>query len=246
MRRFVVQSFVSVAILLVASLCAAKDAPSTTKPVPRDAGWMKHHEQINAAVKKSAGAAELVFIGDSITDFWQRYGSEVWTKYYGDRHALNLGISGDQTQHVLWRLENGNFEGITPKLAVMMIGTNNTSAGATPENIAAGIKAIIDRIHDKSPNTKVLLLGIFPRGADDNDRARQNNTKTNEIAAKFADEKTIWYLDIGPRFLDDNHKLSKDIMPDSVHPNKKGYEIWAAAIEPTVAKLLGDKEKSEK
>jgi lysophospholipase L1-like esterase len=245
MRRIVVRPFVSIAILLVASVCVAKDSPATVKPVPRDPNWVKRHEQINANVKKAAGKAELVFIGDSITDGWQGGGKDVWAKYYGDRHALNLGIGGDQTQHVLWRLENGNLDGITPKLAVVMIGTNNAHS-ASPEDIAAGVKAILDKIHDKSPDTKILLLAVFPRGADDKDKLRQVNMKTNDIIAKYADNKTVYYLDIGPKFLDSDHKLSKDIMPDLLHPNKKGYEIWAAAIEPSVAKLLGDKAKSAK
>ncbi len=245
MRRILVRPLVSIAILLAASVCAAKDSPATVNPVPRDAGWQKRHDQINANVKKAAGNAELVFIGDSITDGWQGGGKEVWAKYYGDRRALNLGIGGDRTQHVLWRLENGNLDGITPKLADVMIGTNNAGSDS-PEAIAAGEKAILDKIHDKSADTKILLLGIFPRGADDKDKLRQVNAKTNEIIEKFADDKTVYYLDIGPKFLDSDHKLSKDIMPDRLHPNKKGYEIWAAAIEPTVAKLLGNKEHSDK
>src|SRR5436309_6642204 len=106
MRRYVVRPLVLFAILASTAVCVAKDSPATTTPVPRDSNWMKRHEQINANVKKSAGTAELVFIGDSITDGWQGTGKQTWAKYYGDRHALNLGIGGDRTQHVLWRLEN--------------------------------------------------------------------------------------------------------------------------------------------
>ncbi len=244
MRNFAMRSFVALAAFLTVGVCLAKEDPSTVKPAPKkDAGWQARQKQLNESVKKSEGKAELVFIGDSITHGWEGGGKDVWKKYYGDRNAINLGIGGDQTQHVLWRLENGNLDGISPKLAVIMIGTNNAGS-ASPEDIAAGVKKIIETVVAKSPSTKILLLAIFPRGVDDSDRLRKVNMKANEIIAKLADDKSVYYLDIGPKFLDADHKLSKDIMPDHLHPNTKGYTIWAEAIEPTVAKLLGDKEKS--
>lgn len=214
------------------------DLPSTVKPAPRDAGWMKRHESFNERVKK--GEVDLVFIGDSITQGWEGAGKEVWAKFYGPRHAVNLGIGGDRTQHVLWRLQNGNLEGITPKVAVIMIGTNN-SGGDTPENIALGITAIVEEIKKRTPTTKILLLGIFPRGTDKNNKQRQVNEAANAIAMKLADDKTVWYLDIGPKFLAEDGTLSKEIMPDLLHLNQKSYTIWAESIEPKLAELLGEK-----
>jgi lysophospholipase L1-like esterase len=229
----------------VAQQPQTKEAPARKKsaaciPAPRnDAWWTQRQEQLNARVKQGQGHVDLIFIGDSITHGWEGVG-DIWKEFYGKRNAVNLGIGGDQTQHVLWRLDNGNIDGIKPKLAVIMIGTNN-AGGNKPEEIAEGIKAIVGRLRTKLPETKVLVLGIFPRGPDDQNDRRQVNMKTNEIVAKLADDKAVFYLDIGQKFLKDDGTLGKDIMPDLLHPNAKGYEIWAEAIEPTVAKLMGEK-----
>jgi lysophospholipase L1-like esterase len=220
--------------------------PAAVVPVPRQGNWMRRQDAINARVKQ--GNVDLVFIGDSITQGWEGKGKEVWNKFYGKRNAANLGISGDQTQHVLWRLENGNIDGISPKLAVIMIGTNNAGAKQKAEDIAAGVKVIVEKLREKLPQTKLLLLAIFPRGADEKDPRRddklkfnETNIKVNEIISKLADDKMVFYMDINDKFLDSDHKLTKEIMPDFLHPDAKGYTIWAEAIEPTVAKLMGEK-----
>ncbi len=236
--RFVAALSISAAMLV--AVAVAKDAacnPAVT-PAPRsEAWWRQRHESMNARVQQ--GDVDLIFLGDSITHGWETGGKEVWERFYGSRNAVNLGIGGDQTQHVLWRLDNGNIAGISPKLAVIMIGTNN-SGGQSPQQIAAGIKAIVDKLRTKLPQTKILLLAIFPRGADNHDALRQVTTKTNHIIARLADGKKVFYLDIGPKFLNADGKLSKQIMPDLLHPNAQGYEIWAEAIEPDVAKLMGE------
>ena len=229
------------ATTILTMAAAAKDAKSNSAvvPAPRpDAWWQQRHESMNARAKQ--GHVDLLMIGDSITHGWEGAGKDVWNNYYGKRHAVNLGIGGDQTQHVLWRLDHGNIEGISPKLAVLMIGTNNSSSNS-PEQIAEGVKAIVDKLRTKLPQTKVLVLAIFPRGPDNHDRLRQVNTKANERISKLADGRTVFFLDIGPKFLQADDTLSKDIMPDLLHPNAKGYKIWAEAIEPTVAKLMGEK-----
>jgi beta-glucosidase len=217
----------------------AKDAPpATVKAEPRsDNEWKQRHESMNERVKK--GNVDLLMIGDSITHGWEGGGKEVWKKYYDKRNAVNLGIGGDRTQHVLWRLENGNIDGISPKLAVIMIGTNN-AGGDSSADIAAGVKKIVDKLREKLPQMKILVLGIFPRGADDKDRLRQVNMKANEAIAKLADDKMVFYLDLSDKLLGPDRILSKDVMPDLLHPNDKGYQIWAEAMEPTVAKLMGE------
>ena len=212
---------------------AAHDA---VRPVPRDAGWMKRHESMNARVKE--GNVDLVFIGDSITQGWEGPGKEVWKEFYGERNAVNLGIGGDRTQHVIWRLDNGNLEGIQPKLAVIMIGTNNSSSNK-PEEIADGITKIVDQLKTKSPETKILVLGVFPRGAGPDNGQRKVNEATNVLVSKLADNQTVHYLDISKQFLGDDGSLSKEIMPDLLHLSPKGDRIWAEPIEPKVAELLG-------
>jgi beta-glucosidase len=239
-QRFHAQ--VTLALLLSAvclSTAAAKDQPSTLVPVPREGAQMARHEKFNERVKQ--GNVDLVFIGDSITQGWEGAGKEAWTKHYDKRNAVNLGIGGDRTQHVLWRLDHGNVDGIKPKLAVLMIGTNNSNRDDnTAEEIGGGIEAIVKKLREKLPETKVLILAIFPRGETPNPQ-REKNAKASEIASKLADNKTVYFLDIGPKFLAADGKLTKDIMPDLLHLSPKGYEIWAESIEPSVAQLMGEK-----
>jgi lysophospholipase L1-like esterase len=214
-------------------------AQSTVIPVARlNVRWQELYNGMNSRVRQ--GNVDLVFIGDSITHFWEDVGMGVWYKFYRNRNAVDLGISGDGTEHVLWRLDHGNIDGISPKLAVVMIGTNNAGR-STAEQVAAGVKAIIEKLRAKLPQTKILLLAIFPRGPNAEDPIRKINEKTNKIISKLSDDRSVFYLDINSKFLQPDGKLSKEIMPDLLHPGVKGYEIWAEAIEPTVAKLMGEK-----
>src|SRR5438552_1382128 len=173
-RRFSVSFFALVIAALSAWSMLAADQPAkhtanTAAPkYEKDGktiqrGFQARHDKFNERVKK--GNVDLIFIGDSITEAWEGAGKQVWEKQYGRRNAVNLGIGGDRTQHVLWRLEHGNVEGISPKAAVVMIGTNNSNGkDNTSEQIADGIKAVVAKVREKSPKTKVLLLAIFPRG----------------------------------------------------------------------------------
>lgn len=203
---------------------------------PRDGNWMKRHESFNERVKK--GNVDLIFIGDSITQGWEGNGKKVWEEFYGKRNAVNLGIGGDRTQHVLWRLDHGNIDGISPKLAVLMIGTNNSGTN-TSAQIAEGVKMIVEKLQAKLPKTKILILAIFPRGADGNNKNRQVNEGANAIIAKLADDKSVYYLDIGPHFLAADGTLSKEVMRDLLHLNEASYRTWAESIEPKVKELLG-------
>ncbi|MEC7862707.1 MAG: platelet-activating factor acetylhydrolase IB subunit [Verrucomicrobiota bacterium] len=215
----------------------ANDLHSAVKPVPRSGGWMERHESFNQRVAK--GKVDLVLIGDSITHGWEGQGKSVWEKFYGKRNAVNLGIGGDRTQHVIWRLDNGNVKGISPKAAVVMIGTNN-SGNNSPEEIADGLAAITKQLREKLPKTKVLLLGIFPRGTNKDDSRRQVNEKANAIFKKLADGKDVHYLDIGDKFLETDGTLTRKIMPDLLHLSVEGYTIWAESIEPTLKKIMGE------
>ncbi len=235
--------FVSLSCATVAPAHVAAQAPAerdntAIKPEPRSGGWMTRHESFNARVEK--GSVDLLMIGDSITHGWESSGREVWQKFYGKRNAVNLGIGGDRTQHVLWRLENGNIKGISPKLAVLMIGTNNCGSN-TPEEIAEGVDAIVKKLRKELPKMKVLVLAIFPRGEDDNHGGRKVNMAANKLIAKQADGKMVHFLDINGKFLTDDRILTREVMPDLLHPREKGYGIWAEAMEPTVAKLMGEK-----
>ncbi len=211
--------------------------------------WMPRHLGVQDRIAE--GNVNIIFIGDSITHFWDREGKDVWQNYYAPRGAVNMGFSGDRTQHVLWRLENGEIDNISPRLAVIMIGTNNShGTDHTSEEIADGIKAIVCKLRTDLPQTKVLILAIFPRRSREQyyNRARvatynpqwQKNDKANELVSQVADNEMIYYLDINGFFLNDEGVLTREVMPDLVHPREKGYQIWAEAMEPTIKKLLDE------
>ena len=236
-------------VALVASLVTAAAAPNYAVQPVLHPGTEKRHESFNEISKK--GEAQLVFLGDSITHGWEGKGKAVWAKDWAPLKAANFGIGGDRTEHVLWRLEHGNFDGLKPKAIVLMIGTNNTGHQGRPqkelngavyecdaEQTAEGIKAIVAKLRQKCPDAKILILGIFPRGADKNDKFRQQNEATNAIVKGFADGQKVFFLDVGAKFLEADGTLSKTIMPDLLHPNEKGYQIWSDAIKADVLALL--------
>ena len=214
-----------------AASLAFSGEPNTTKPAEKD---LPRHTGFLEDIKKMHGTINLVFVGDSITDGWRSSGASVWQKFFAPHQALNLGISGDRTEHVLWRLQNGELDGYEARLFVIMIGTNN---GDSIPDVAEGIKAIVSEIKGKQPQANILLLGIFPRG-EKADASRDKNAGVNKLIAKFDDGRTLHFLDIGDKFLEPDKTMSKDIMPDFLHPNLKGYEIWAQAIDENVKVLL--------
>ena len=220
---------------------AEKELHSAITPVDRaDEWWQQRHEQILERIRQEK--VDLIFIGDSITHSWESSGKEVWQEYYGARNAVNMGFSGDQTQHVLWRLAQGEIEGIAPKAAVLMIGTNNSNGNDnTAEEISEGIMAIVCELRERLPETKVLILAIFPRGEKPSGQ-RHKNTRASELAASLADGEMIHYLNIGRGFLEDDGTLTQEIMPDYLHLTPAGYRIWAESIEDKLKELMvGDK-----
>ena len=204
---------------------------------PKDQDWWKkRHASMNQKAKKPH---DLLFIGDSITQGWEGSGKGTWDKFYGNRKTLNLGISGDRTEHVIWRLNNGNLKNQKKaKVAVIMIGTNNTGHKLQdPTEVKDGIGRIISTVRARCPQAKILLLSIFPRGVNPDDPKRKNNVEINELVSKFHNGERIHYLDISDKFLTKEGVLTKEIMPDALHPKQKGYEIWAEAIEPKLKEL---------
>jgi lysophospholipase L1-like esterase len=204
-------------------------------PAARD-DWMVHFQKILDDSKK--GEVNLIFDGDSITDGWQARGKEVWEKYYGKLGAVDDGIGGDRTENVLWRLEDGQVDGLKPKLVAIMIGTNNLSRD-TDDQIAAAIEKIVEEYRQRCPDAVILLQGIFPRGQAANNPMRARIKNINGVIAKLGDGKKVIYMDFGDKFLQPDGTLSPDIMPDFLHPSPKGYEIWATAIAPVIAQVFG-------
>ena len=235
------------AVCLMAAVLAGPVKGATrlppTEPAPKqdDGKFLKQHESFLQRIKQ--GPIGLLFLGDSITAGWTK-APDVWKQYYEKFHAANFGIGGDRTEHVLWRILNGEIEGISPEVVVLMLGTNNSGTDSA-DLIAAADAKIVQILRTKLPKTKVLLLAVFPRGPrknkdgsmDDGVKKMETIHAVNAKLAKLDDGKMIRYLDIGDKFLVDG-KIPDDVMPDQLHPNAKGYEIWAKAMQPTLEAML--------
>ncbi|GMW02394.1 MAG: hypothetical protein AMXMBFR84_35300 [Candidatus Hydrogenedentota bacterium] len=229
--------YVAIADSTLAPSAPAQKVNTAVMPVPGGSDtWRARHEAMNERAKQ--GNVDLIYIGDSIVGNWQWEGKPVWDHYYAKRRGLILGISGDRTEHVLWRLQNGNIDGIAPKLAIVMIGQNNGPFN-TGDEIGAGITAIVDTLREKLPQTRILVLAIFFRGEKPTEE-RAVLTRANDIASKLADDEHIFYMDVNHLFLKPDGSIPATLMPDFEHPNEEGHRIWAAAIEPKVAELMGD------
>ena len=236
------------ALLLTAlGACAIANAqPESTIPAQGTANgkkedpqswWRGNCERIDKDIKKMEGKIDVAFVGDSITARWGN--GENWQKHWGKYRAVNMGIGGDRTQNVLWRLQNGDLDGYEAKLFVVMIGTNNLwGKTASPEEAAAGVKAVLDLIQSKQPKAKILLMSILPTGEKPNP-GRDLRAETNKLISKFAGGP-IEYVDIWDKYLDANDMVSKEVMHDFLHLGGKGYDIWAEAISAKVKEIVGE------
>ena len=232
-------------VLLAAPVLAQTNPPpelqQCVNPVPRDGQAYERFLELNKRVKESGSQAEVIFVGDSITQGWEGNGKDVWTKYYAPRHALNLGIGSDHTQHVLWRLEHGNLDGLKPKVAVVLIGVNNIPDDHnSPRDVLEGVTAVVRKLREKLPDTKVLLLGIFPF-REDFCAQRAKALQVNQALHKLDDGQWVHFLDFGYVFIQPDGKISRDMMRDFLHPSSTGYRLWAEAMEPELAAMLGEK-----
>src|SRR4051794_32709257 len=226
----------------------AADVGSIKLGNDRGVGFIRRHVEFINDRRAMDGNVGLLFVGDSITDGWRNFGPrggrDVFEKSYRRYRPLNIGIGGDRTQHVLWRLDADEGQGINPKVAVVMIGTNNLGSNSN-EEIVAGVTKIVHALRQKLPSTKVLLLGIFPRDEKPDTQNRNRIKAINTELAKLDDDgKTVKYLDIGDKFLEPDGTLPRDpegtqhTMSDALHPNAKGYQVWADAMKPTLEELM--------
>lgn len=244
MKKFLCRfSVVALLVLLESFNAFGQDTNVNTAIVPAERGgsWMKRHNGFLEQAKHDK--IDLLFLGDSITDFWlrpgPRFGTNIWAKYYAPLNAADFGISGDRTENVIWRIDHGELDGLHPKVIVLMIGTNNSRTNS-PEQIADGVKVILNKIQEKCPETKILLLGVFPRNRTNDIPAQiEAPPKINAIISTFADGTKIRYLNINDKFLSPDGKVPADIMPDFLHPNEHGYQIWADAMDPTLFQMMG-------
>lgn len=195
------------------------------------------HEGFVEIAKK--GDIDLLLEGDSITDWWVQGDDNkaMFTKYFGNMKTANFAIAGDTTQGVLWGLKNGEGQGFSPKAIMLMIGTNNAGANTAPE-IAEGVGAVVLELRNDFPNAKILLLAIFPRSVP-GDPVRDKLAEVNKIIAKLDDQRHVFFMDIGPKFLDDKGVFLPDsFRGDNLHPQAKGYDIWGGAVKDKLAELM--------
>jgi lysophospholipase L1-like esterase len=259
MRRLFLLGLVACAVLAGDGRApAAQRAPLAAEPISRmDLPWWRARHEAVLKQLKAGGPVDLVWLGDSITQNWEKHGppdwkdfAPVWDKFYGDRHALNLGFVGDTTASVLWRLDNGEVAGISPKAVVLLIGANNLGRvhwGA--EDTEAGIDAIIVDLRRRLPGTKILLLGILP--SDRSDWATATTIAVNKaLAARYAHAPGVTYMDVSSLFMQGGRLDRgafydpKETPPDPpLHPTAQTQARIAEAIEPTLAGMLGDKSK---
>lgn len=209
-----------------------------------DQRFIKRHESFAAIAKK--GGVDLLLMGDFLTDDWRGNNKNgvaaIYAKAFGNYRPANFGQGGDYTQHVLWRLQNGELDGLTPKVMMLMIGGTNGSNGDRPEAIAAGIRAILETVKRKFPGTRILLLSVIPWGETPGSR-RDRHGAVNPLLPQFDDGgKTVKYLDIAGKFLAADGTIPKDIMPDAAHLSDHGYQIWADAVTPALAELMSAKQ----
>lgn len=213
-----------------------------TRPADRmsEQWWKDRHN--NAVEVTKAGNVDIVFLGDSITQGWESTGKATWDRLYASKRVGNFGFSGDRTEHVLWRLDNGEIIGLHPRLIVIMIGTNNVGHGSsTPAQTIDGTRAILARLRKDIPKAKILLLGIFPRGEEPNDPMRQKVVEATEGYKALADGKNVVFLDISRAFTYADGRLKTLLMPDRLHLSPGGYDIWAQAMDPTIQRMLAGK-----
>jgi lysophospholipase L1-like esterase len=208
-------------------------------PTPR-LDWFKRVKANNDAAKTMASSIQLVFDGDSITEGWRSGGKEIWEQRYAKINAFNFGISGDRVENVLWRISQGQLEGLNPKLVAIMIGTNNI--GGDPEYVAGGIAEIVRAYQKSCPEAVILLQAIFPRRELPTDPARAWIKSVNELIAKLADGQKVIFVDFSDKFLEADGTLSPEVMPDFLHPGTKGYQIWADALQPFIDQHLGSQQ----
>jgi len=243
-----------------ATTAAASDAPKVNTaivPAPqRGANYQTVHQKLVEQAK--AGGIDVLFVGDSITDFWigvssgRATGKDVWDKNFAPLKAADFGYNADRTQNVLWRLQNGEGQGFSPKAIVLMIGTNNVGVltranptrgtpaqgvrNSTPEAVE-GVTAVVKELRKDFPTAKILLLSIFPR--DDDDLAKAQIPQVNKEIAKLDDQQHVFYLDITKNFTGPDGNILPDAFgSDKLHPTAKGYQIWADAIKDPLANLL--------
>jgi lysophospholipase L1-like esterase len=222
---------------------------SAAKPVPLDEGWLQQHEHFNALAK--AGDIDILFLGDSLVTSWmgdgvglKARGKAVWDKEYATKHAALFGISGDRTQHLLWRISHGELDGLHPRVVILVIGVNNTGYEPkakvlrnTTDEVIEAMQITIAEVRNRLPDSTLIVMGLFPKGGRENP-ARAQITAVNKALKLIADNHKLIFLDIGNLYVTKQGDIIHELMPDSSHPSAQGYQIWADALRGPLNQIL--------
>ncbi|HEX7645326.1 MAG TPA: GDSL-type esterase/lipase family protein [Burkholderiaceae bacterium] len=217
--------------------CATTAAPRTV-----EYPWMsveRWHQMFDSQVARAEkGDVEVMFVGDSITEMWPK---DLFEANFGQFKAANFGIGGDHTGNLLWRLQNPAMQSLKPKLVVLLIGVNNLNlCGETPEQVFAGIQAVVVKLRSQYPAARILLNAVLPEDEHPDSEARQKVVALDKMVATLGDDKTVFYHDYGSKFMQPDGTLSAELQPDFLHFSEKGYRIWADAMRPDIEQLLKD------
>jgi beta-glucosidase len=194
--------------------------------------WQQRHQQKLLERQVLGNKLDIIFMGDSITHAWEDAGKPAWQQHYSHQTSLNLGFAGDRTEHLLWRIQNGEIDGLCPKILILLIGTNNAGHRLdSPEEIAAGVNVILDELKKRLPTTKIVLMAIFPRSRNNQKPMRKRVNQTNQLIKQYTDAKQIIWLDINQHFLTSEDVLLETVMPDLLHPNSAQYWMWAEQVK---------------
>lgn len=234
MRRFPILA------IAVACICwgCGKSHMSATEPTARVEPWWHIRFQENSTAAREGGKEyQLIFIGDSITEL-MRNARESMDANWGKYHPREFGISGDFTEHVLWRLQHGELDSVQPKVAVLLIGTNNLNNNSDDE-VYEGVHAIVEDLKVRMPKTKIVVMALLPRGATPDNIYRKRVAGVNQLlGTKIADNQRVYYLDAGNAFLEPGGLMKMELMPDQLHPSVKGYEEMYRTMKPHIDRLL--------
>lgn len=219
-------------------IVGAETALATTNTAALPAPHTDREKDVRLKLDRYAGKhAEIVFDGDSIMNRWETTGKAIWNQRYAGI-AADFGIEGDHVENVLWRVEKGQLDGIDPKVVVLMIGTNNSGQNSA-EEIAGGIKLLVADYEKRCPHAHIILMGILPRGEKSTDGGRRKVAGVNSLIKSLDDGHRITFIDISAQMIEPDGTISREMMPDFVHPTAKGYQIWADAIQATINKFVG-------
>jgi len=221
--------------------CGPFTSEPVAAPAPREAKWPVHRFEV---IKKLVLTQpyRVMFLGNSITERFETDAPDVWRQHMVPRRVLNAGVSGDRTEHLLWRLQHGNLAGPPPAAAVVLIGTNdltNGGNGRTAEQVAEGIRANLLYLRQHLPNTRILLLGLLPRASSPERPLRRGTVEVNRLIESCGDNRMVTYADLGGDLLDRDGRLNRDISPDLLHFSPLGYARLVRRLDPLIDDLLG-------